>query len=231
MSPTKERILLAVAPRLAYAYIRFLRATMRLEWRGRERLEVLRRDGGSFILAFWHSRLVMMPYVYPGGRLTVLSSRHRDSEMLARVLVRLGLDLSKGSSSSGGAAGLRDILRKTRAGFDVAFTPDGPKGPRRVVKPGVVAAARLSGLPILPVAFSARPAWRLRSWDRTLVPRPFARGLYLYGEPLVVPRSAEGAEQEALSLALASTLDDLTDAADRETGIGPEEERLENEAP
>lgn len=227
MSPTKERFLLAVAPRLAYAYIRLLRASMRLEWRGRDRLDALRREGGRFILAFWHSRLVMMPYVYPGGRITVLSSRHRDSEMLARVLVRLGLDLSKGSSTSGGAAGLRDILRKTRAGFDVAFTPDGPKGPRRVVKPGVVAAARLSGLPILPVAFSAKPAWRLRTWDRTLLPRPFARGLYLYGEPLFVPREAEGPAQEAWGLALARSLDALTDAADRETGIGPEEERPE----
>lgn len=230
MSPTKERFLLAVAPRLAYAYIRLLRASMRLEWRGRERLEALRRDGGRFILAFWHSRLVMMPYVYPGGRITVLSSRHRDSEMLARVLVRLGLDLSKGSSTSGGAAGLRDILRKTRAGYDVAFTPDGPKGPRRVVKPGVVVAARLSGLPILPVAFSAKPAWRLGTWDRTLLPRPFARGLYLYGEPFVVPRDAEGAEQEAWALALGRALDALTDAADRATGIEPEEERPETPA-
>lgn len=225
-----ERILLAVAPRLAYAYIRLLRASMRLEWRGRERLDALRQDGGRFILAFWHSRLVMMPYVYPGGKITVLSSRHRDSEMLARVLIRLGLDLSKGSSTSGGAAGLRDILRKTRAGYDVAFTPDGPKGPPRVVKAGVIAAARFSGLPILPVAFSASPAWRLRSWDRTLLPRPFARGLYLYGEPLLVPRGAEGPEQDALALTLARTLDALTDAADRETGIGPEEERPGNPA-
>lgn len=230
MSPTKERFLLAVAPRLAYAYIRLLRASMRLEWRGRERLEALRQDGGRFILAFWHSRLVMMPYVYPGGRITVLSSRHRDSEMLARVLVRLGLDLSKGSSTSGGAAGLRDILRKTRAGYDVAFTPDGPKGPRRVVKPGVVVAARLSGLPIVPVAFSAKPAWRLRTWDGTLLPRPFSRGLYLYGEPLFVPREAEGPEQDAWVLALARSLDALTDAADRATGIGLEDGRPETPA-
>lgn len=222
MSPWKESILLAVVPRVAYAYIRALRASMRLEWRGRERLDELRGDGGQVILAFWHSRLVMMPYVYPGGRITVLSSRHRDSEMLARVLVRLGLDLSKGSSTSGGAAGLRDILRKTREGFDVAFTPDGPRGPRREVKPGVIAAARLSGLPILPVTFSARPAWRLRTWDRTLVPRPFARGLFVYGEPLRVPRDADEAEQRERAARLGAELDRLTDGADAELGIGPE---------
>jgi lysophospholipid acyltransferase (LPLAT)-like uncharacterized protein len=222
MSPSKESILLAVVPRLAYAYIRGLRASMRLEWRGRDRLDALREEGGQVILAFWHSRLVMMPYVYPGGRITVLSSRHRDSEMLARVLVRLGLDLSKGSSTSGGAAGLRDILRKAREGFDVGFTPDGPRGPRRRVKPGVIAAARLTGLPILPVAFSASPAWRLRTWDRTLVPRPFGRGLYLYGEPMRVPRDAGEEEQQAWAERLGAELDRLTDSADREVGIGPE---------
>lgn len=222
MSPWKESILLAVVPRLAYAYIRGLRASMRLEWRGRDRLDGLRKDRGQVILAFWHSRLVMMPYVYPGGRITVLSSRHRDSEMLARVLVRLGLDLSKGSSTSGGAAGLRDILRKTREGFDVGFTPDGPRGPRRKVKPGVIAAARLSGLPILPVTFSAQPAWRLRTWDRTLVPRPFGRGLFVYGEPILVPRDAGEAQQQEWAERLEAELDRLTDAADQELGIGPE---------
>jgi lysophospholipid acyltransferase (LPLAT)-like uncharacterized protein len=231
MSPWKESFLLAIVPRLAYAYIRILRRTMKLEWRGRERLDALRQDGGQVILAFWHSRLVMMPYVYPGGRITVLSSRHRDSEMLARVLVRLGLDLSKGSSTAGGAAGLRDILRKVRAGYDVGFTPDGPRGPRRKVKPGVVAAARLSGLPVLPVAFSSRPAWRLATWDRTMVPRPFGRGLFLYGEPFRVPRNASEEDQASWASALEVELNRLTDAADAETGIGPEDAGSEASSP
>mgnify|MGYP001126130148 CR=1 FL=1 len=225
-----DRLLLAVAPRAGHGYIRVLRATMRLEYRGREHLEAARRDPGGFILAFWHSRFVMMPYAYPGERITVLSSSHRDSELLARILVRFGFDLSKGSSTRGGAAGLLDIVRKVRRGYDVGITPDGPKGPRRRVKPGLVATARLTGLPIVPVTFSAAPARRLRSWDRTLLPRPFARGIFVYGEPVRVPRDAGDEDRERARRRVEEDLDRLTDRLDEETGIGPEDPRPE-EAP
>jgi lysophospholipid acyltransferase (LPLAT)-like uncharacterized protein len=220
MHPLAERLVLALAPRAGYAYLRLCRATMTIDYRGREVLDRLRAASpGHYILAFWHSRFAMMPYVYPGGRITVLSSMHRDSEILARILLRFGLDLSKGSTTRGGVAGMRDILRKVRAGFDVGFTPDGPKGPRRRVKMGVVTTARLTGLPIVPVAFSARPARRLRSWDGTLVPRPFGRGLFLYGEPIVVPREASGVEEERWRALVEEALDRITDEADRVTGL------------
>ncbi len=225
MNPLVDRLSLAVVPRIGYAYIRLLHATMQLEFRGREFLEEARREPGQFILAFWHSRFVMMPYSYPGARITVLSSRHRDSEMLARILLRLGLDLSKGSSTRGGAAGLMEILRKVKRGYDVGMTPDGPKGPRRRVKPGVIAVARLSGLPIVPVTFSSARAGRLKSWDRTLVPRPFSRGVFLYGSPIRVPRDAGRDEEEHQRLRLESDLDRLTDGLDVELGVGPEEPR------
>lgn len=231
MHPVTEKILLALVPRFGYAYLRFCRATMRLEYRGREVLDGLRRrEPGNYILAFWHSRFAMMPYVYPGGKITVLSSLHRDSEYLARILLRFGLDLSKGSSTRGGTQGMRDILRKVRAGYDVGFTPDGPKGPRRRVKMGVVTTARLTGLPVVPVAFSAFPAGRLRSWDRTLLPRPFTRGLFLYGDPIVVPRGATGEEEERFRLALEEALDRITDDADRATGLAPEDPKAPIEA-
>ncbi len=222
MHPLREKLLLAVVPRVGYAYIRLLRFTMRLEFRNREVLDRVRAESGQYILAFWHSRFVMMPYSYPGSRLVVMSSRHRDSQMLVRVLERFGLATAWGSSSAGGAAGLRDLLRRIRQGYDAGFTPDGPRGPRRRAKPGVVAAAKLSGLPIVPVAFSARPAWRLRSWDRTLVPAPFARGLFIYGDPLCIPRDADDEEGGRLRARLEEEMDRLTDLADREVGMRPE---------
>lgn len=230
MHPLTDKILLALVPRIGYAYLRFCRATMRVEYRGREVLDALRRDPGNYILSFWHSRFAMMPYVYPGGRITVLSSLHRDSEYLARILVRFGLDLSKGSSTRGGTQGMRDILRKVRAGYDVGFTPDGPKGPRRRVKMGVVTTARLTGLPIVPVAFSANPATRLRSWDRTLLPRPFTRGVFVYGAPIRVPREAEGEEEERFRLELENAIDEVTDAADRAVGLPVEDPKAPLEA-
>jgi lysophospholipid acyltransferase (LPLAT)-like uncharacterized protein len=223
VNPVLERIQLGLVPPAAYAYIRLVRATSKLAYRGREVLDDARRAHGKYILAFWHSRYVMMPYSYPGPKLTVLISHHRDSEMLGRLLARFGLDVSRGSSTRGGVAGMRDVLRKVAAGYDFGIAPDGPKGPRRLVKPGVIAAARIGGLPIVPVAYSASPAWRLRSWDRTLVPRPFARGLFVYGRTLVVPREADEAAQEGLRAELETELDRVTDLADSETGIGREE--------
>lgn len=215
----------ALAPRLAYLYIRLLRATMRLEYRDREMLARARRESGQYVIAFWHSRFVLMPYSYPDRRLVILSSRHRDSRMLAAVMQRFGLVQAWGSSSSGAVSGLRQILRCVRDGHDVGITPDGPRGPRRRAQPGVIAIARLSGKPIVPVAFSARPARRLASWDRTLVPWPFGRGLFLYGEPIRIPRDAGEEQQERARRSLEQVLDQLTDEADRRVGIAVEDPR------
>jgi lysophospholipid acyltransferase (LPLAT)-like uncharacterized protein len=221
--PTRLRM--AVVPRVGYAYIRLVRATMRIEYRNREALDVARRDTGRYILAFWHSRFVMMPYAYPGARVVVLSSRHADSLMLARVLERFGIEHAWGSSTEGGSRGLRELVRRMREGCDGGFTPDGPRGPRRRVKPGVLAAAKLAGAPVVPVSFSARPARRLGSWDRTLLPLPFGRGLFVYGEPMSIPRDASDEALAGAARRLEVELDRLTDDADRAVGIPPEEPR------
>jgi lysophospholipid acyltransferase (LPLAT)-like uncharacterized protein len=200
--------------------------TMRIEYRHADVLDRVRREHGHYILAFWHSRFVLMPFAYPGGRIVVLVSRHRDGRMTGEILRRFGLECAWGSSTAGGAGALRDILRRVRAGYDVGVTPDGPRGPRRRAKPGVVATARLSGLPIVPVAFSACPARRLRSWDRTLVPRFFARGLFVYGEPIRVDRAADAEGQAASRERVEAELDRLTDLADAAVGTPPEQARL-----
>lgn len=214
--------MMKVVPYLAYLYIRFLRRSMRIEFRGVQVLDQVREASGSYILAFWHSRFVLMPYAYPDQRIVVLASSHRDSRMLGNILTRFGLVRVEGSSTRGGTAGLRALLRKVREGYDVGITPDGPKGPRRQVKEGVIATARFTGLPVVPVTFSAASGRRLRSWDRTMLPRPFTRGLFLYGDPIRIPRDTDDEGMGAYRLKLENALNALTDAADRETGIGLE---------
>jgi lysophospholipid acyltransferase (LPLAT)-like uncharacterized protein len=214
MNPLAEWLLINVAPPLLHAYIRLLHSTMRIDVRGGERLTEARSGAGHYILCFWHSRFVLMPYCYPGPRIVVLSSWHRDAEALVRILQRFGIEQARGSSTRGGATGLRQILRKVEEGCDVGLTPDGPRGPRRRVQPGVIAIARFTGLPIIPVTFSASPARRLRSWDRTLLPKLFSRGVFVYGDPVVVPRDANEAAQEDKRLALERELDRITDLAD-----------------
>jgi len=225
MSAFASAAIQTLAPNVGYAYIRLLKATMRLEYRNQEILQRAREQDGQYILTFWHSRFVLMPYCYPDRKLVVLHSQHRDAQLLVSIMKRFGLAQAWGSTTRGGAGGVRSILRKVREGYDVGMTPDGPRGPRRRIQPGVIAIARFTGKPIIPVAFSARPMRRLGSWDRTLLPYPFGAGLFVYGEPLRVPRDADDATQERLRLELESRLDEMTDAADREFGIPPEDAR------
>jgi lysophospholipid acyltransferase (LPLAT)-like uncharacterized protein len=176
---------------LAAGAIRALRATVRLRFHGAERIRSWEVAGERFILAFWHRHLLLMPYGYRGRRISVLISQSRDGELIARTVERFGIDASRGSSSRGGLAGMRSLLRKAAAGYDLAFTPDGPRGPAAKVQPGVVLAAAATGLPIQPVAMAASRARRLRSWDRFLVPLPFSAVHFVYGEPLAVPRRGD----------------------------------------
>jgi lysophospholipid acyltransferase (LPLAT)-like uncharacterized protein len=230
METLGKRLLRALAPPLGYAYIRLARATMRVEYRNRDELQRARERSGPYVLAFWHSRFLLMPYCYPGDKLVVLQSRHRDSQILAEVTRRFGLEAAFGSSSTGGAQAMRQVLRRMKNGYDLGIAPDGPRGPRRIAQPGVVAISRLSGKPIIPVAFSARRAKRLGSWDRTLLPLPFGRGLFIYGEALIVPRNADEEGQELFRAKLEAELNRLTDLADREVGTPLEDPREPDDA-
>jgi lysophospholipid acyltransferase (LPLAT)-like uncharacterized protein len=175
---------------LASLVIRLLHASVRMRFHGDATVRAWEERGERFLLAFWHRHLLLMRYAYRGDRMSVLVSRSRDGELIARVLRRLGIRTSRGSSSRGGAAGLRDLLREARAGSDIAVTPDGPRGPLREVQPGIVLAAAATGLPLVPVAIAASRARQLRSWDRMPVPLPGSRVHVVYGEPLRVPREA-----------------------------------------
>ncbi len=175
---------------LAAGFIRALRATCRLEFRNDGEIRRRESSGERFLLAFWHRHLLLMPYGYRGEKISVLISSSRDGELIARTVSRFGIDSSRGSTTRGGAVGLRELLRKAKAGFDIAFTPDGPKGPRGKVQPGALLAAAATGFPIVPVGLAASRAKLLSSWDRFVVPWPFSRVAFVYGEPLQVERGA-----------------------------------------
>jgi hypothetical protein len=200
---------------LAATFIRGLRATLRLRYQGDERIREWERKGTHFILAFWHRHLLLMPYAYHGKKISVLVSQSKDGELIARTVARLGIDSSRGSSSRGGIAGMRSLLRKAAEGWDIAFTPDGPRGPLREVQPGVILAAASTGLPILPVAIAASRAKLLRSWDRFLVPLPFSTVHVVYGEPLIVERRGD---LEAAAAELKRRLEGVEQLAESQAG-------------
>jgi len=183
--------------------IRGLAATVEFRFHDEATVRSWEDEGRQFILAFWHRHLILMRYAYRGSRMSVLVSQSWDGELTSQTLAHLGIDTSRGSTSRGGAAALRDLLRRARAGSDLAFTPDGPRGPLRKVQPGIVVAAAVTGFPVVPVAIGATRHKLLRSWDRMLVPLPGARVEVVYGAPLTIPsRAAIGAGVERIEQAL-----------------------------
>ncbi|MBN2170787.1 MAG: lysophospholipid acyltransferase family protein [Candidatus Krumholzibacteriota bacterium] len=203
--------------------LRLWGATWRLSVENIEKLQEARESipSGSIIYAFWHNRMVMLTWTHRGQDARILMSSSRDGRLLAALAEHLGHGTVIGSSSRGGAAGLRRLVRLARAGRDTALAVDGPRGPRGRLKPGVLQVAALAGAPVVPLAVSARPVRILGTWDRTLLPLPFARLRLRYGEALAVPRGAGREELAALQDALEVRLRNLTDGLDAELGLEP----------
>ena len=208
------RLIQRWGPQLAAWILRAMAATMRREDVGLEHPRGILQRGERAIVAFWHARLLMMPFAYPGEPTAILISQHRDGEVIAQVAERLGLSVVRGSATRGAARAFREMLQVLNGGSHVVITPDGPRGPRQQVKPGVVELARLSGMPILPLAFGAWPRKVLQSWDRFVIPLPFGRGVYAWGEPIYVPAEASRDAQQGYQKIVQEHLDALVALAD-----------------
>ena len=210
-----HRIMLSLGPGVAFFLIKFLQWTMRIEELNGERIRGIWARGGNIIGAFWHGRLLMTPLVYGGPGLKILISRHRDGELITRTVRHFGLETVRGSSTRGGIGGIKGLARALQEGYDVAIAPDGPRGPRYKVQPGVIQLARMTGFPVFPFTFSAFPRKVLQSWDRFIIPYPFSHGVFVFGEPISVDRTATKKEIEAMTLLLEERLQEITEMADR----------------
>jgi hypothetical protein len=215
-------VLASLAPPVAAAAVRALGATLRLTEHGVESMQALWTAPQPLIYAVWHGRILMIPWLNArlartrGARpARVLASRSRDGDLVARWVARFGLSAVRGSSSRGGAEALRALAAAVRAGQDVAVVPDGPRGPRDRLQAGVVVLAAATGAPVIPLGFAAHPARRLASWDRFLVPWPFARAAVVFGKAATVPR---GADRELARVDLERALREVTATADRLAG-------------
>ncbi|HVR42499.1 MAG TPA: lysophospholipid acyltransferase family protein [Thermoanaerobaculia bacterium] len=185
-----------VIPPLAALLIRTLHATLRVRHVHAERIERLNRSAGSYVFSFWHAHLLVMVYARFRWPLTVMISQHRDGELIARTMARFGVRSARGSSSKRGSEAFRDMIRAAREGDVLILTPDGPRGPRRIAQPGVVRAAQMARIPIIPAAVVAEHRKTLPSWDRFEIPMPFSRTIFLYGEPVTIPRDLDAEDLE-----------------------------------
>jgi lysophospholipid acyltransferase (LPLAT)-like uncharacterized protein len=190
--------------------------------RGVHERDALLDRGERCIFAFWHARLLPLVYTHRRRSVAILISQHRDGELIARTIGRLGFLTGRGSSTRGGEEGIRAMLRHAEDHRLLGISPDGPRGPAEQVKPGLVYLASRTGFPVIPVASAAASAWRLRSWDGFRIPRPFARVVVAYGPPITVPARITEDDVEAWRVRIEAGLRELTAEADRvATGSDP----------
>jgi lysophospholipid acyltransferase (LPLAT)-like uncharacterized protein len=145
-----------------------------------------RPENTQSIVCFWHARLLMMPllvgkWVGPG-----IVSHHTDGELITKIFMNFGFTAARGSSSNGGARALLKLIRIAKDGASPGITPDGPRGPAQVIKAGTAQLAMKSNVPVLPVCYATSRYWRLSSWDKFYIPKPFSKGVAVFGEPLYV---------------------------------------------
>ncbi len=210
---------------LALLIAAYMRLVFRLTRWTRLNEEPLRRrveTGQPVITCFWHGRMLPMAnfwrYEMP---ISLLGSPHRDGRLILRTMQHFGVHSIVGSSTRGGSKALRAMVGVIEAGGAVTLAPDGPRGPRMRASPGVIALAKLTGVPIFPATFSTTSGRALATWDRFLLALPFGRGVLICGEPIAVPADADDAALEAARVLLETRLNEITAEADRWCGRTP----------
>jgi lysophospholipid acyltransferase (LPLAT)-like uncharacterized protein len=207
---------------LVAVYIRLVFLTSRFETEGGALPVACWDEKRPFILAFWHGRLLLAPKAWRhGASMKMLISSHADGRIIADAIRHFGLGTIAGSTSRGGTGALRAMLKALGSGENIGVTPDGPRGPAMRASPGIVAAARLSGAPILPLSYATSRRRILGSWDRFHLALPFSRGIFIWGEPVTVARDAGPEALEEARLTLENRLNAITEAADRRFGNEP----------
>jgi len=214
-SPFQVWLNFRLVPFLAAALIKTLSYTLRVAYEGYGAVEDLARENRRFILSFYHRRLVMMPQAYPFRRFSamgerrgvaILSSDSKDGERSAATWKWFDIHAVRGTAGDRGAQALVKMIRAVKDEWDLGITVDGPRGPRQQVKGGVLAVSRKTGAWVVPVCVAYQSAWKLRTWDEMLVPKPFSKVVVRYGVPFQVPPKAD---EEAYRASLEKELDGL----------------------
>ena len=205
---------LALIVAFGYYLIRVLASTWRIRPQNTESFRGLRAKNQPFIFAFWHGQLFPLLWVHRDESVAVLVSSHRDGEIVARIAERLGMRTVRGSTTRGAARALLGVVRELQEGREVAVTPDGPRGPAKKFASGALVAAQRAQAPIIAIGVRASRAWRLKSWDRFMIPKPFARVDVVYSAPTLVT-AASPREAEAEAPRFEALISDTIDRAER----------------
>jgi len=210
----KKKLVAWLGQWVAYWAIKALSRTMEFEEVNPEIPRFFWEKGIPAIGAFWHGRLLMMPLIYKGKKLSFLVSPHRDGQVVGKALERFGFHPILGSTTRKGFYAFKQMLKAHQNGYDIALTPDGPRGPRHRAKIGVIELAKLTARTVVPVTFSASRAKIFKTWDHFFLPYPFSKGVFIWGEPIYVDPNGDRAHLEERRILLERRLNELTEKAD-----------------
>lgn len=210
-----ERVKVRAADLGFFAAIRSIGATIRWQVSGEEHLDAVVKNGRIPIYCLWHDRIFGGTYFLRDRGIVVITSQSRDGEYIARFLRRMGFGAIRGSSTRGGVRALVEMIKWMRRGLPMAFTVDGPKGPRYSAKMGAVMLAKKTGNPMLPFIVECERYWTIGSWDRLQIPKPFTRAKFLVGTPIDVPANASDEVLESKRNELQAALDALVETGRR----------------
>jgi len=200
-------IVLLVAP-----LMQVLGMTLRIREEGQSAWGPRGKQQEPPLWSLWHETILLGVWYHRRQDVHVMISASRDGELISTIAKIFGYVPVRGSSSKGGKEAAAQMVEFLAAGKRCAITPDGPRGPRRQMKLGAVTIARLSGRPVVPYAFEAEKCWRLKSWDRFIIPKPFSRAVFVYGNPIRVPK--EGGEDRAYMEQIQGEMDRVTALAE-----------------
>lgn len=208
----KTRLVIAIAPVLYRFYMGLVYLTSKKTHKGFDKLWNEVQEGGRIIAALLHQDIVLAPHAYSGRNVLTIASRSRDGEIITRIVERLGFKVVRGSSSQGGSRAIKEMVEHlTKGGAQIAaITVDGPRGPAKKVKPGVLFLAHKSGATIYPVSCRAQRNIRLNSWDRTQIPLPFNHLIFQCGRGIIIPKDAKEKELQKLKETLEVSLKEIS---------------------
>ncbi len=209
----RQRIILRIIIAAGYAFIRLIGPTLRVC--------ISREEGAQenvaqrpLIISFWHACILPATYLFRNVGIRVMSSNSYDGEYMGRIIHKFGFVAVKGSSSRNAVRALLGLRRALQQGWAVAFSIDGPRGPRNKVKPGPVALARSSSVPLATFHIAVEDAWVLNTWDRLIIPKPFSRVLMRFGRLIPVPAEASDEDVERYQQELQDSLDRVREFAE-----------------
>ena len=204
-----------VLPFPIYCLVRLIGMTLKIQIEG---FEPYKNMPGGKIYAGWHGRTLLAALFFRGQGVWTIISQSKDGEMQNRIFKKFGFKTIRGSTGRGGAQAAIESINVLKEGNSMAFPPDGPRGPSGIVQPGIMLMARKSGAVLVPVGVSANRRWLIPAWDKYMIPKPFAKGIMIFGEGKTVPPKATPEEIEEIRLWLESEMHRLEQLAEQKMG-------------